>query len=91
MYIPFYVEEFRFNSEVSARLKIEGINTIEHATTFSDTLVFISNELVKEAEEEYYIESEWDHFVGFSVFDENSNSIGIINEVDTSTKKIKNF
>lgn len=88
MYIPFYVEEFRYNSNVSARIKFEGINTIEHASTFGDTLIFISKELVKEPEEEYYIESEWDQFIGFSVFDEGSTLIGVINGVDSSTLNV---
>ena len=86
MYIPFFVEEFRYNSNVSARIKFEGINSIEHALTFGDT--FISKELVKEAEEEFYLESEWDMFIGFSVFDENSTFIGEINGVDSSTLNV---
>lgn len=87
-YVPFFVEESRFISNVSAIVKIEEINSIEEATIYNDTLIFISKDLVKETAEEIYLESEWEQFIGFTILDENSNSIGIIKEVDASTMNI---
>ena len=85
MYVPFFVEEFLFNSNVTARLKFQGIDTIEKASTYANTLVYLPKELVKEPLQEEFYDSEWDKFVGYTIFDENLSNIGTIREVDSST------
>lgn len=85
MYVPFYVESFLFNSDVTARVKLQRVDSIEKASTYSNVLVFLPKELVIESEQEETFDSEWDQFIGYTVFDEDSSSIGIIREVDSST------
>ncbi len=86
MYVPFFVEEFQFNSDVTARIKFRGINSIEQAMPYSNTVIFIPNELVADlAPSEELYHSEWDQFIGYTVFDDNSSLIGTIRNVDTST------
>ena len=85
MYVPFFVEEFLFNSDVTARIKLQGIDSIEKASTYGNTIVFLPKELVKEPAIEESYDSEWDQFIGYTVFDQNSSSIGTILEVDSST------
>lgn len=87
-YVPFFVEEFRFVSNVSANIKIEGINTIEDAITYNDTLVFLPQDLINETEVELSFESEWEQFIGYTILDENNVQIGVINAVDASTMNI---
>lgn len=85
MYVPFFVEEFQFNSDITARVKFQEFDSIEKAATYSNTLVFIPNELVVELEQDDIYDSEWDKFIGYTVFDENLFVIGSIRQVDTST------
>lgn len=86
MYVPFFVEEFQFNSDVTARIKFRGINSIEQAMPYSNTVIFIPNELVDDlAPSEELYHSEWDQFIGYTVFDDNASLIGTIRNVDTST------
>lgn len=85
MYVPFFIEEFQFNSDITARVKFQGFDTIEQAANYSNTSIFIPEELVEELEQEELYDSEWDQFVGYSVFDENLSFVGKIHKVDTST------
>ena len=88
MYVPFFVEEFLFSSDVSARIKFQGINSIELASTYSNTTIFTPQELVNDLEQEELYDSEWDKFIGYTVFDENSSSLGNIFEIDSSTMNV---
>ncbi len=87
-YVPFFIEEFRFISNVSANIKIEGLNSIEAAINYNDTLIYLPKELIKETEEIVYLESEWDRFIGYTILDEKGKIIGVIEEVDASTMNV---
>ena len=86
MYVPFFVEEFRYNSDVTARVKFKGVDAIEQASIYSNIVVFISEKFVQEVlPEEALFDTEWEQFIGFTVLDENSSIIGVVQNVDTST------
>lgn len=86
MYVPFFVEEFRYNSDVTARVKFKGIDAIEQASTYSNTIIFISEEFVQEVvQQEGQFDTEWEQFLGYTVLDETSTIIGVVQNVDTST------
>lgn len=86
MYVPFFVEEFMFNSDVTARVKFQSINSIEQASIYANTIIFVPNKLIEELKpQEEVFESEWHQFIGYTVIDENSTAIGIIRDVDTAT------
>lgn len=85
LYVPFFVEDFRFSSNDSAIIEIEDINRVEDAETYKNILVFLPKELVKDVKNESHPESEWEQFVGYSILDESSKFIGNIKSVDIST------
>ena len=85
MYVPFFVEDFQFSSDVTARVRFQGIDSIEKASIYSNSLVFIPKEYVNDSIQEVAHESEWDQYIGFTVLDEDSSAIGTILEVDSST------
>ncbi|MDD2474637.1 MAG: ribosome maturation factor RimM [Dysgonamonadaceae bacterium] len=85
MYVPFYIEEFRFNSDSSARVKFEGVNFLEKASTYNDTSLFISKEFIQNEDVEVTFTFEWEQFIGYTILDERSSFIGKIEEVDSST------
>ncbi|MDD3727193.1 MAG: ribosome maturation factor RimM [Dysgonamonadaceae bacterium] len=86
-YIPFFVEELSFNSDITARIKFEEIDTIEQASSYNNILLFLPNDLVniKEVNNEDELSSTWDQFIGFTVIDEDSTLLGTIKEVDSTT------
>lgn len=89
MYVPFFVEEYRYRSDVTAQVKFKGVNSIEEASIYSNAIVFLPDKFVKDLpQEEEVFETEWHKFVGYTVFDENSTIIGTIHDIDSSTVNI---
>ena len=88
LYVPFFVEVFRFSSNDSAIVKIDEIGTVEEAATYNDTLIFLPKELLKNIEKEPQEQSEWEQFIDYSVLDEHNKLIGIIQSVDSSTMNV---
>lgn len=86
MYVPFFVEEFLYNSDVTARIKFKGINSIEQASNYSNIVVLIPEELLQEiVHEKSKYSTEWEQYIGYTVLDENSSVIGVVQDVDSST------
>ena len=89
MYVPFFIEEFMFNSDVTARIKFQNFNSIEQASTFANTAIFVPSEFVDALEPaEKVFDSEWDQFIGFTIIDESSSTIGVISGVDSATMNV---
>lgn len=80
--VPFFIEEYRFRSDFTALVKLEGIDTAERARMFTNIEVYFP---VKFAEEAGPGEASWDFFVGFLVEDVNHGKLGKVVDVDTST------
>ncbi len=86
MFVPFFVEEFLFNTDVTARIKFKGVDLIEEASIYSGAPIFILTENFREIqEEERESDNEWSEFVGYTVFDEDTSVVGVIKSIDTST------
>lgn len=82
IFVPFFIEEYRFRSDSTALVKIEGVNSSEQARMFTNVEVFFPME---HASEEEPGELSWDFFVGFRVKDVTYGDLGEVVEVDNST------
>lgn len=83
--VPFYIEEYRFRSDETALLKLEGIDTMDRAREFTNCDVFFPRELTDSNDEEMT----WVQIVGFTLVDDIYNKvIGKILSVDDSTQNI---
>ena len=85
MYVPFFVEEFMYNSDVTARIVFKGIDSIEKASTYSNVHLFVPDKFIQAVVGEVGHETEWHRFIGYTVYDKDSSIIGIIENVDSST------
>ena len=47
MYVPFFVEEFMYNSDVTARIVFKGVDSIEKASTYSNVRLFVLDKFVQ--------------------------------------------
>jgi len=81
--VPFFVEEFTFTTDVSARVKFEDVNDEKQASRYANTEVFLPREAVSEESGEN--SDDWEFFVGYSIVDQHGETIGVIREVDSST------
>ncbi len=81
--VPFFVESFRYKTDSTMLLKLEGVDTDKEAAEFSNCEVFVPLDRVDESE--LVGDITWDNFVGFEVIDETHGVLGIITDVDEST------
>lgn len=82
IFVPFFIEEYRFRSDSTALVKLEGIDTVERARMFTNVEVYFP---VKHAEEAEDGELSWNFFVGFRMEDVRHGELGEVVEVDTTT------
>ena len=82
IFVPFLIEEYRFRSDSTALVKLEGIETAERARMFTNVEVYFP---VKHAEEAEDGELSWNFFVGFRMEDGRHGELGEVVEVDTAT------
>ena len=84
--VPFYLEEYRFRSNTTALVKLEGIDTTEQARRFTNVEVYFP---VKHAEESADAgELTWNYFVGFRMEEVHHGELGQITGVDTATVNV---
>lgn len=83
IFVPFFIEEYRFRSDTTALVKLEGVDTAEKARMFTNVDVYFPVKHVGEVEEaDHY---SWNYFVGFKVKDIRHGDLGTIVSVDDST------
>ena len=82
IFVPFFIDEYRFRSDSTALVKLEGIETAEQARMFTNVEVYFPTKFAEDAEPG---ETSWDFFIGFRVEDVNHGELGEVVDVDTST------
>ena len=86
IFVPFFIEEYRFRSDTTALVKLEGVDTSEKARMFTNVEVYFPKKYVGEEEDSDDIPT-WNYFIGFKVEDVNHGELGEIVAVDDSTMK----
>lgn len=82
IFVPFFIEEYRFRSDTTALMKLEGVDTAERARMFTNVEVWFP---VKHADTADPEELTWDYFVGFRMEEIHHGHLGEVTDVDTST------
>ena len=82
IFVPFFIEEYRFRSDSTALVKLEGVDTTERARMFTNVDVYFQVEHVDEAEAG---ELSWNFFVGFRMEDVHHGLLGEVVDVDITT------
>lgn len=82
IFVPFFIEEYRFRSDSTALIKLEGVDSAERARAFTNAEVYFPVKYREELGEE---QSSWDFFIGFRVKDILHGELGEIVDVDNST------
>lgn len=83
IFVPFFIEEYRFKSNSTALIKLEDINTEEKAREFNGLTVYLPKKYLEKVED---TEIDLDYYAGFTLVDENHGEIGLISEVDQTTE-----
>jgi len=82
IFVPFFIEEYRFRSDSTALVKLEGVDSSERARMFTNIEVYFP---VKYAEDAEPSELTWNFFKGFTMRDIHAGELGEIVDVDDST------
>lgn len=85
IFVPFFIEEYRFKSDANAIIKFEDIDTQERARELTGCEVYFPRELADTDEDNI----SWAAIVGFDIIQADSgNKIGHIAAVDDTTINI---
>ncbi|WP_294473044.1 ribosome maturation factor RimM [uncultured Bacteroides sp.] len=82
IFVPFFIEEYRFRSDSTALVKLEGVDTAERARMFTNVEVYFPVKHVEDTEEG---ELTWNYFIGFQMEDVHHGPLGEVTDVDTTT------
>jgi 16S rRNA processing protein RimM len=83
--VPFFIKDYRFKSDNTALMTLEGVNDEEKARMFTNVEVFFPFKFVDKNKEE---EVSLHYFVGFVAQDLHHGLLGMISEVDDSTANL---
>ena len=87
IFVPFFIEEYRFRSDTTALVKLEGVDTAEKARMFTNVEVYFPKKYVEQDDETEDIPT-WNFFIGFKVKDVRHGDLGEIVAVDASTMNV---
>jgi 16S rRNA processing protein RimM len=82
IFVPFFIDEYRFRSENSGLMKLKNITTEEQARTFYNKEIFYPKSFLPSDEEQ---DTGSDFYIGYTVVDKNLGEIGVISEIENST------
>jgi 16S rRNA processing protein RimM len=81
IFVPFFIESYRFKSDTTGLIKFDDINSEEKARELSSHEIYLPIRFLSEMDES---EIGLEYFIGFSLM-ESDRLIGIITGVDEST------
>jgi 16S rRNA processing protein RimM len=88
--VPFFVESWRFRSEETALVHLEGIENEFQAKELSNKVVYYPVKYVDKEIEDISDEKigNWKDFIGYKVFEAKAGYLGEVSEVDDSTLNV---
>jgi len=86
IFVPFFIEEYRFQRENRALIKFLDYNDNESVRFLTGVEVFYPRKYFDEhVEKNENIEHSWNYFIDFCIVDDFYGEIGIIDAIDEST------
>ncbi|HPW89888.1 MAG TPA: ribosome maturation factor RimM [Paludibacteraceae bacterium] len=84
IFVPFFIYSYRFKSDTTALILLEGITDEPRARELSGKLVYVKREMLVQAAENLTLS----YFLGFRVHEESHGVLGVIDELDESTANV---
>ena len=83
--VPFFIESYRFRTDTTALLQLEGINSEEEARKFSGMTIYLPISFQEKVSDE---DITMEYFIGFTLKDKNAGELGQVSAVDESTENV---
>ena len=85
IFVPFYIESYRFKTDTTALLKLEDVENENQAREFNGQMIYLPVSFQDKVREE---DIGMDYFIGFKLTDEKIGEIGTVTAIDESTKNV---
>ena len=85
IFVPFFIEDYRYKSDSVALVLFEDIDTEEHIRPFFGKKAYVKKEALREDEND---EMSINYYVGFTMLTPQRQIIGQIIEIDDSTANV---
>lgn len=85
IYVPFFVEQYRFKGKDTALITFEDIDSEEKARRLSGLEIFFPKKYLADVEGEEDDDYSWSYFLGFKIIDSVAGEIGEVVAVDETT------
>lgn len=85
IFVPFFIEEYRFKGKETALITFQDINDEEQATRLQGLEVFFPKAFCEQDLDEDETIASWEFFIGFKAIDKHLGVLGDIIDVDTQT------
>lgn len=83
--VPFYIESYRFRSDTTALLKLEGIDTQEQARELAGHTLYLPVAYRERMDDDGFT---LHHLVGFTLADRHAGTLGPVTAIDDSTANV---
>ena len=90
IYVPFFLDSFRFRSTESALLKFEDIDSAEKAEPFCGLKLYFDRKCFSPEEQKQYEQKAEDDlgFIGYKIIDKTLGPIGEITDINDLTENV---
>lgn len=85
IFVPFFIEDYRYKSDTMALVLFEDINTEEQVRPFFGKKAYVKKEALGDGEND---EMSINYYVGFTMLTADKKVIGQIVEIDDSTANV---
>lgn len=85
IFVPFFIEEYRFRNDTSVLIKLEDIDSEEKARRLANREVYFPKKYLREEETD---EAPADYFIGFHIEDSDHGDLGPVIAIDDTTPNI---
>ena len=86
IFVPFFIDEYRFKSDTTALFLLDGIDSVEKARMFTNTDVYFPIKHLGKKNDDDVVS--YQYFMGFTVYDIHRGLLGVIRYIDDSTANV---
>lgn len=91
IFVPFFIEDYRFRSDTSMLLKLEGVDIQEEAREFSNRSIYFDRRCFTEEEANEYDSEQIgnsENLIGYHIVDHRFGDLGSITAIDDQTENV---
>lgn len=90
IFVPFFIEEYRFRSESTALVKLEGVDTAERARMFTNIEVYFPTQFAGQSDSDASLPGSdaSSSLIGFVMYDVHAGELGKIIDIDQTTVNV---